>query len=248
MEIEPSSVQNIKDILAKSGSTLSEVMAQMAEKPEHRTGSRIAKVISWTLPKKAASKEEKATLDSLSSVLGSTVVPRQPRKLSKKEVDVLAKETRTIREAQDILLGRYEYVRTFVFDTLTFEMEAQGLEDPEFQPGALISQEEGMILRRGINGGKPQLDEKLLKMNVSDDIWERITEVQVTFTATVDPLEAKTLGPFEMEPFLTRTDVEVVSEEKLVEAVRVGWISVETLAECVTLTEKKPTFNPAVIK
>lgn len=218
----PALAEKMQALLEKEGVSLSELLKTMGlqavkegDGPRKKTRKAIEEA--WKEPRELQG-EELDTIKALPEVIGSGVMPTEPRDLTQVEVDGLMAEELKRRDAEDILKGRYAAIRTTVFNAITLRNEGD-----EFSEGALYSPEYGYKFERGISNPSEERMLQGLEGVVDEDIWENITDVEVVETRTVN-------------------------KEKLLKAVSDGKVTHEQLEEAVSAQKPVARFYVKPIK
>jgi hypothetical protein len=176
---------------------------------------------------KDLSQEDLDTFNHLFEVFGSTststIIP-----LSEEEIDSLADEVISIRSVQDMLGGREQALRSYIFDTINLN-----LSDPEIESGYLVSPEMGVKLSKEVSGGKPSIDTEKLKEVLTPEEFKSITN-KITIMQTVEYAGGGT-G--------MKTTIEYeINEDALQDELVKGNIGVEQLLKATKTSPRKTAF------
>jgi len=204
-----------------------EVMEQEWSGPSQSEGPTRTELRKKFAQMKDLSQEDLDTFNHLFEVFGSTststIIP-----LSEEEIDSLADEVISIRSVQDMLGGREQALRSYIFDTINLN-----LSDPEIESGYLVSPEMGVKLSKEVSGGKPSIDTEKLKEVLTPEEFKSITN-KITIMQTVEYAGGGT-G--------MKTTIEYeINEDALQDELVKGNIGVEQLLKATKTSPRKTAF------
>lgn len=219
-------VQDVLDIMSSRAANAEPV------EPSHFPGTRAAKRGEWAVPRQLTDLE-RGKIVSLASQVGLSALPDEPRDLTQDEIDSLAIEARVCRDSQDVVDGRYEAIRTTVFNALNVRNEDEA--EPEFVAAELYSPDNGIKFVREIRGGKPIINWLDLDGIVSPKVWDKIARRQVVVTTTY--AGKKVIGtPETYEQWY-------VDEDAALACIQSGEITLDQIAEVTTFSKKTAAFH-----
>jgi len=152
--------------------------------------------------------------------------------LTEEEIDFLADEIITLRSVQDILQGRADALRTYIFSTINQQLENEG-RDPSRESGYMVSEEYGVKLSKEVSGGKLTVDALLLKDVLDEERFTSVTNMTVTSSITYYPDGSKKTQD--------STTYEI-NEEALEKQLRVGNIGIEEILKAAKEGTRKTAF------
>jgi len=177
------------------------------------------------------SPKDAETFQHVLEVFGTTETSTiQP--LSEEEIDFLADEITTIRSVQDILQGRADALRTYIFDTINQQLESDG-RDPKITSGYITSPEYGVKLSKEVSGGKLTIDPILLKEVLDEERFASVTNMTVTSSITYYPDGSKKTSD--------STTYEI-NEEALEKQLTSGNIGIEEILKAAKEGTRKTAF------
>lgn len=211
-------VESLNKLLEKGGLKL------VATGIKEARATRTSKRAEWAEEGRQLTKEERSLIRKLPTVIGSAPILTEDRDLTPEEVDLWMEEIIVETEILDILNARWEHAARPSFLKAT----AAGNEgDPVLPDGTrkeFKSHKVGfkVVVTKSGRSGEP--DYSKLEKVLDEDVWEEITDAEVSVTRTVN-------------------------EEKLVEALRDGKVTMEQFAALVPEKQEWPVVShPKPIK
>lgn len=223
------SIEELREALVRNGVEWAKDVPAKADLPNRTETKR-----QWMVENREATDEEIDLFVEMPFILGSSITPVEPRELTQNEIDDVVNEITSINKSKDIIEGRVARIRQTVFDSLTFMAANDNLDDPEFQPGALISEKHGIKLSREISGGKAFVDMDLAR-EVFGDRFDRIVNRIETVKVVTGP---------DGNPISEETNVEFeINETALETQVTLGNISLDELQKVTKIGKRTPRFT-----
>jgi len=201
-------------------------------KPLQVAGESEEKKLKRTEKRKAAAKAEFSLpvelgekIDSLSDILGS-FNPAEHEVMDQAACNKFVSEVSDIKDVQDVLTGRYSFLRQAVIDLVT-EMNRDSA-DPEFTPGQIDSTELGLSFKKEINGGKVSIDWEKFSTKHSSE-YDKVATTTTTTTVVM----------FGSEILESSTSVSrAVDEKRVVDLMKTEEITLKMLNECLVVAPK----------
>lgn len=221
------SVQQILDIMSKRA-------AESQGAPDGTQpfpGTRSAKRAAWAAPRQLTD-IERHQIVSLATQVGVSPLPDTPRDLEQAEVDTLILEARSLRDAEDVMTGRYDAIRTSVFNAINVRHNTE--DEPDLAPGELFSPETGGKFVREVRGGKPIITWEWLEGVVAPKVWDRISRKVVTTVTTYHGKKVVATQANEQT---------VVDEDAVLAAIQDGTITLDEVAQVTSFTKKTAYFH-----
>ena len=148
--------------------------------------------------------------------------------LMEEEIDTLADEVVSIRGIQDMLGGREQTLRSYIFDTINLN-----LSDPETQSGYLLSPELGVKLSKEVSGGKLSVDPEKLKDVLDPERFASVTNMIVTSSIIYYPNGTKKTE---------NSTIYEINENALQDELVKGNIGVEEILKATKTSPRKTAF------
>lgn len=135
--------------------------------------------------------------------------------LTPEDAEALMVEVLEVKRLKEIADSRYAEIRKRVFSALTEEFAANGEDFPEMVAGSIDVPNLGLkFTREGGARKDPELDEAALQALVGDEVWEKVT--------TVELIPAQEVRTVDMDLFLQAARSNPALLESLREALIVG--------------------------
>ena len=151
---------------------------------------------------------------------------------SESQIDQVADEVITINSVQDMLEGRKQAIRSYVFNAVNQELEWKD-KDPDRDSGYLFSPEFGIRLSKEVSGGKPVIDIDLLEQILDEERFHSITNLHHEYKTITYPN-----GKTEEVNNVYRE----VNEEALEKQLKLGNIGMEEILKATSYTKTKTAF------
>lgn len=170
--------------------------------------------------------------DKLSQVIGSTNISAPSADISPFEIDQLAEELISVRDAKDIVEGRESALKAYATEVINMRIATSGL-DFATQSGYLVSPENGVKLSKEVSGGKLNVDIDLLEKILDADQFKSVVNKVTTTVVT------------ELPDSSIKTDVStvfVLNEEALEKQLKVGSIGMEQVIQATIPSKMRTAF------
>jgi hypothetical protein len=172
------------------------------------------------------------TFAKLFEVLGNTNINEPKADISPFEIDVLALELITVRDAKDILEGRESALKAYATEVINQRIQYKGKDYSETS-GYLVSPENGVKLSKEVTGGKLNIDVQLLEKVLDEDQFRSVVNHVVVMKTTNYP-GGKTVE--ETEAYFE------LNEEALEKELKLGNIGMEQIVKATTPGKIRTSF------
>lgn len=158
-------------------------------------------------------------VENLLEVIGSTDITNPNAGIAPYEIDQLAAELISVRNAKDMVEGREAALKGYASDVINARIASLG-KDPLSESGYLVSPENGVKLSKEVTGGKLTVDIDLLESILDRAQFESITN-HITIEKVVVTPDQKVTTSVE--------DYRELNDEALEKELKMGNIGMEEI-------------------